>query len=117
MSLTQKQFIADYIDRTVPHYNNELFTRSDENIRHAAINTILSCQLQNCYTPIQVKRFDTITDYREIRSTLRNYYAMMLSKPSSNAKCPQDNLFQYINMNDSDIWLLRTVYHVAAKDG
>ena len=96
MSLTQKQFIANYIDRTVPHYNEELFTRSDENIRTASINTILSCQLKKCYTPIQVKQFNTITDYREIRSTLRDYYTMMLSKPSSNAKGPQDNFFQYI---------------------
>ena len=117
MSLTQKQFIANYIDRTVPHYNEELFTRSDESIRTASINTILSCQLKKCYTPIQVKQFNTITNYREIRSTLRDYYTMMLSKPSSNAKGPQDNFFQYINLNDSDIWLLRTVYHVAAKDG
>ena len=116
MPMTQKQFIHDYIEKTVPKYNDELFTRSDEQIISSLENIILSCQREG-YSVVKVKKFTVIEDYREIRKRLREYQDYLLSKPSSKSKGPQDNRYQYIDLRHSDIKLLIVTYYIAAKDG
>lgn len=116
MPMTQKQFIHDFIEQTVPKYNEELFTRSDEQIISSLENIILSCQREG-YAIVKVKKFTVIEDYREIRRRLREYQDYLLSKPSSKSKGPQDNRYQYIDLRHSDVKLLIVTYYIAAKDG
>ena len=50
MPMTQKQFIHDFIEQTVPKYNEELFTRSDEQIISSLENIILLSKRGICYS-------------------------------------------------------------------
>ena len=116
MVMNQRQFIHNYIEKTVPQYNQEVFTRSDDKIIESLENTILSCQ-RDGHAVIKVKKFTVIEDYFEVRKRLREHQDFLLAKPSSRAKGPQDNRYQYIDLKESDVKLLIVTYFIAAKDG
>lgn len=112
--MNQRQFINNYIEKTVPHYNTELFTRSDDKIIDCLENVILSCQREG-HAIIRVKKFTIIEDYEEVQKYLRDYQDYLLAKASNRAKGPQDNRYQYIDLRDSDVKLLIVTYYIEAK--
>lgn len=111
--MNQAQFIHDYADQSTEQFNKLIFTRSDEKIVESLQNIILSCE-RDGYVMIKVKKFTLITEYSAVRQKLREYEDMLLAKPSSRSKGPQDNRYSYIDMKESDVYLLVVDYHIAS---
>lgn len=96
------RFMRDFNKATRPPFNDKLFERSNEAIVEGIEKVILSCKRDKYFT-LDVLKFEVITDYGEIREVLREYY---------NGKKKEDNPYEYINIRDSDIMLLRTTYYI-----
>ena len=87
-------------------FNDYWFQRNDEDLIEGMKQVILSCQ-RDKYFVLKVLNFETIRDYNEINRTLYEYYS---SKTKNGKKI--DNNYEYINLRDSDIMLLKVIYYV-----
>lgn len=87
-------------------FNDYWFQRNDEDLIEGMKQVILSCQ-RDKYFVLKVLNFETIKDYNEINRTLYEYYS---SKTKNGKKI--DNNYEYINLRDSDIMLLKVIYYV-----
>ena len=87
-------------------FNDYWFQRNDEDLIEGMKQVILSCQ-RDKYFVLKVLNFETIKDYNEINRTLYEYYS---SKTKNGKKI--DNNYEYINLRDSDIMLLKIIYYV-----
>lgn len=109
--MTQLEWIAKFNEEHKEKFNPELFVRSDDEIMDQLQKVIKSCERNNSYFSIEVKRFRVIDDYKEIKRILFNYYEYLTrNKPKMKKK---DNPYGFINMNQSDIRLLIVTYRVA----
>ena len=84
-------------------FNDYWFQRNDEDLIEGMKQVILSCQ-RDKYFVLKVLNFETIKDYNEINRTLYEYYS---SKTKNGKKI--DNNYEYINLRDSDIMLLKVI--------
>lgn len=107
----QAAIIANYNDTHREKFNPKLFDRKDEDIIEAVKKVILSCQ-RTAHTVIRVASFDVITDYDEVIRILQAYESQRIKRPQK-----EINIYNYINLKDSDIYLLRVHYIVKASDG
>ena len=100
------KFMHDYNDQTTEKFNEYWFERSDDDIIRGIEQIILSCQ-RDKYFLLKVLNFEVIKDYEEIQNTLYNWYA----NKSINGK-KVDNPYDYIDLGDSDIMLLKVTYYI-----
>jgi len=99
-------FMREYNDQNKEKFNPYWFHRNDDDIIRGMEQVILSCQ-RDKYFLLKVTGFEVIKDYREIQNTLRDYY----SKKAKNGK-KVDNPYDYIDLRDSDIMLLKVKYYI-----
>ena len=130
MSLNQSQRVYEYNDTHRPKFNEELFVRHDDDIINALKNIILSIQRDSTFT-IKVTDFEVIDDYDDINHILWAYEDSIINKKSitkngtekkktSSKKKQKDNQWDFINLKDSDIKLLKVTYFLQIyekKDG
>lgn len=93
-------------------FNPELFKRSEDDIIEELKKVILSCQRDRSFI-IRVDGFRVIEDYDEINDILYKYEEEQKSKSKGKKK---DNVYEYINLKDSDIKLLLVDYYLEAKN-
>lgn len=105
------KIISDYNDTNREKFNPVLFERSDQEVIDALKQVILSCQ-RTKYTVIRVINFEVITGYEEVRNILYSYENQRIKKSKKII-----NPYSYIDLKDSDIYLLKVNYYIAAKDG
>ena len=128
--MTQREFIHLYNATCRPDFNIQFFKRSDDDIINALKHVIYSCERDSTFT-IKVLDFEVITGYDDVNHILWEYEESILnkgkppkeqeqqSKKSSNNK-KKDNQFAYINLNDSDLNLIKVTYFIQInekKDG
>lgn len=143
--MNQSQLIYKYNTESRPSFNQELFKRSSDEIIDAIKNVILSCERESFFT-IKVLDFEVIEDYDEINHMLWTYEDNIINKkkntetedngggtestpPPTKAKTKKkssasskkkDNPYDYINLKDSDIKLIKVTYFIQItekKDG
>lgn len=100
------KFMHDFNDKHREKFNEYWFKRNDDDLIEGMKQVILSCE-RDKYFILKVLGFEVIKDYEEINRILYNYYA---SKTKNGRKV--DNEFEYINLKDSDIMLLKVRYYV-----
>lgn len=121
--MNQSQRIYDYNNLTRPKFNQELFVRHDDDIINAIKNIILSVQRDSTFT-IKVLGFEIIENYDDINHILWQYEDSIINKKSRKEEDPEkeskkkstpkkskkDNQWEFINLKDSDIKLLKVDY-------
>ena len=105
---SQADFIYKFNRDYRPKFNDELFNRSHYDIIVALENLIMSCQRDDFFI-IKVLGFDVIENYSEIMQTLYNYEENLYK----GKKRRKDNIYDYVNLKDSDIILLTVHYFIA----
>ena len=100
------KFMHDFNDRNREHFNRRWFERNDDDLIEGMKQGILSCE-RDKYFVLKVIGFEVIKDYEEINKILYDYYN---SKTKNGKKV--DNDFEYINLRDSDIMLLKVRYYI-----
>ena len=100
------KFMHDFNDRNREHFNHYWFERNDDDLIEGMKQVILSCE-RDKYFVLKVIGFEVIKDYEEINKILYDYYD---SRTKNGKKV--DNDFEYINLRDSDIMLLKVRYYI-----
>ena len=108
--MNQLELIHNYNKENKIPFNPELFDRSNEDIIRELQNIILSCRRNSKYFSIGVNHFEVIEDYEEIRNRLRIY------QNTTNKNKKRINSYDYINLKDSDIILLKVNYQITVSD-
>lgn len=109
--MTQSALMKLYNDTHRESFNETFFERNNEDIINELKNIIISNQRNQLFT-IRVESFETITDYKEINDALCEYTANIYK----NKKKKVTNPYEYVNLKDSDIYLLKVKYFISAKD-
>ena len=112
--MNQKEFIHDFMGKSTPKFNEELFKRSDEDVIEYLKKIILSCQQDNFFT-IKVKGFKVIDGYQDVNDTLCRYQDFLQSKGSSRSKNEEDNRYNFIDLKESALKLLVVTYYISIK--
>lgn len=112
--MNQQTFIHDYIEDTTPKFNETLFTRDVSKIVKGIEDIIFSIERDVGNTTIKVMKFEHISDYDEIWKTLHDYEEIQVARrrKSSNTKFLQENRYDYIDLNESAIELLKVYYYI-----
>ena len=100
------KFMYEFNKNNREEFNDYWFQRNDDDLIEGMKHVILSCQ-RDKYFVLKVLNFETIKDYNEINRTLYEYYS---SKTKNGKRI--DNNYEYINLRDSDIMLLKVTYYV-----
>ena len=100
------KFMYEFNKNNREKFNDYWFQRNDDDLIEGMKRVILSCQ-RDKYFVLKVLNFETIKDYNEINRTLYEYYS---SKTKNGKRI--DNNYEYINLRDSDIMLLKVTYYV-----
>lgn len=122
MAITnQKEFIAKFNNDPTTHYNlnTEFFKRSDEKILYYLKLIYKSIQRTmgiDSYFTIQVRNFEIVEDYNQIRNILSKYQEVLINK-STKLKGAIDNRYNYIDLKASDLKLLIVTFYIEAYDG
>jgi len=112
--MNQQTFIHNYIEDTTPKFNQDLFTRDVKKIIKGIEDIIFSIERDIGNTTIKVMKFEHISDYNEIWQTLHDYEEIQVARrrKSSNTKSLQENRYDYIDLNESEIELLKVYYYI-----
>lgn len=102
----QDHFMRKFNETHREQFNEQLFTRNNEDMIDSMLKVIYSCQRDKYFT-LRVTSVRIITDYEQIYNTLRDHEE---SRKRKNA--PKDNYYDYIDMKDSDIMLIEVKYLV-----
>ena len=124
--MRQAEAIYKYNYDNRPKFNKELFIRQDDDIINALKDVILSCERQSTFT-IKVRDFEVIDDYDDINHILWSYEDSLINKNKktdeevkTSVSKKQENPYEFINLKDSDIKLLKVTYYIGIiekKDG
>jgi len=104
--MNQAKFARMYNDKHREQFNPIYFQRENQEIMDSIKKVVLSCEKDEYFT-LQVKSIREIYNYEEIYNLLREHAE---TRKKKNAKV--DNIFDYINIKDSDIMLLEVKYFV-----
>lgn len=107
--MDQAKLLHDYNEDERPKFNQELFTRNEDEIIEELKKVILSSQREGSFI-IRVESFNVIDNYDEINSILASY-----EDKTKNKNKKKDNVYDFINLKDSDIKLLEVNYYIAIK--
>lgn len=113
--MKQREFIYKYNYNHKPKFNKEFFNRKDEDLINAIKNIIYSCERDSTFT-IKVNKFEVIDDYDEIKHQLWEYENSILSKnkkASDTGKNKIVNQYDYINIKDSALILIKVEYFIS----
>lgn len=105
MELTQSQFMRLYNETHREDFNPIYFERHNQDIMDCMKKVILSCERDKYFT-LKVLDMKEIYDYEEIINLLRDYE----EKNKKKSKASKDNIYDYIDIKDSDIMLLEVKY-------
>lgn len=108
--MNQAELISKYNDKYREKFNPYFFERNEDAIIQKIMNVILSSQRDKTFT-IKVKHWEVIKDYATIHKYLRSY-----EESSPNKKRKKDNKYDFIDMKESDIYLLVIDYYLKIKD-
>lgn len=124
--MNQSEFIYAYNDKYRPKFNESLFKRSDDELINAIKNVIYSCERDLAFT-IKVLDFSVIDNYDDINYTMWQYEDSIINKTrktkngeEKKSKSKKENIYSYINLDDSDIKLIKVTYFIQInekKDG
>ena len=118
--MNQMEFIHHYNDKYRPKFNKDLFTRSDDELINAIRNVIYSCERESTFI-IKVLNFEVIDSYDTINHILWEYFESIKRKnKKGDTKKVKDNLYDFINLKDSDIKIIKVTYFIQInekKDG
>ena len=101
------KFMREFNDKHREKFNRYWFERDDDSIIENIEQIILSCQ-RDKYFMLKVLNFEVIKDYEEIQNTLYEYYAARSKKNGKKI----DNPYDFIDLRDSDIMLLKVRYYI-----
>lgn len=142
--MNQRELIYNYNKTHTPEFNHSLFTRSDDDIIESLRKVIYSIQ-RNSTFKIIVENFEVITDYDEIQHILWTYYDSKINKSkyteealAESANNDEDNkeepkpapkkksysssskktinMAEFIDLKDSDIYIIKVSYYIAANE-
>ena len=118
--MNQMEFIHHYDDKYRPKFNKDLFMRSDDELINAIRNVIYSCERESTFI-IKVLNFEVIDSYDTINHILWEYFESIKRKnKKGDTKKVKDNLYDFINLKDSDIKIIKVTYFIQInekKDG
>lgn len=103
-SFTQAEFMRNFNDKYREKFNDKLFQRNDQDTIDAIIKVLKSCEI-NKYFTLHLLKYDVITNYEDIYNTLREHEE---NRKKRNSKV--ENMYDFINIKDSDILLLRVYW-------
>ena len=103
--MCQSEFIRKFNEENRPEFNPKLFERDNQEIIDKVSQVILSCERDKYFT-LKVLSIRSIMDYEEIYNTLREH------EENRRKKGQKENIYDYINLKDSDIMLLEIKYLV-----
>lgn len=118
--MNQRKFIHDYNDKFRPRFNKDLFVRHDDDIIDALRYIIYSIERNSTFT-IKVLDFEVIDNYDDVNHILWEYEDFIInkgkkpsesSKKKSYGKKKKVNIYEFINLNDSDINLIKVTYYI-----
>lgn len=120
--MNQSEMIYKYNKDNRPKFNRELFIRHDDDIINCLKDVILSCERESLFT-IKVKGFEIIDNYDDVNHVLWAYEDSIINKnrdssealenrQKTSSSTKQDNQFEYINLKDSDIKILKVTYYI-----
>lgn len=114
--MKQREFIHKFNDEHRPKFNPELFRRSDDELTEAIKAVIYSCERDSSFT-IKVTNFQVIDDYDDVNHILWEYEDSILNKgkktdDKKNPKTSKDNQYNFINLKDSDLKIIRVDYFI-----
>lgn len=110
----QRELLYKYANETRPQFNDKLFTRSEEDIIRSLERAILSCKREGVFT-INPIRFETINKYSEVMEIMK-MLADGGKKCNGMNRNKKDNPYDYIDIKDTDIVLLKITYFISIKD-
>lgn len=108
--LTQGELYSKFCSDTRAPFNDDLFHRSELDVVNALQDVISSCKRHGSFV-IDPVSFEVIDDYDKVIDILRTIESE--GKSRNNKK---DNPYDYINIKETDIILLKVNYHIAIKD-
>ena len=103
--MCQSEFIRKFNEENRPEFNPKLFERDNQEIIDKVSQVILSCERDKYFT-LKVLSIRSIMNYEEIYNTLREH------EENRRKKGQKENIYDYINLKDSDIMLLEVKYLV-----
>ena len=114
--MQQRELIHKFNDKFRPKFNQELFKRSDDELIDAIKAVIYSCERDSTFT-IKVTNFQVIDDYDDVNHILWDYEDSILNKgkKSEDGKSSykaKDNQYNFINLKDSDLKIIRVDYFI-----
>ena len=110
--MNQSKAMRMFNDQYREDFNPVLFHRSEDDIIEELKKVILSCQRDRSFI-IRVEGFRVVENYDEINDILYRYEENQRNKSKSKKK---DNVYEYINLKDSDIKLLLVDYYLEVKN-
>ena len=111
--MSQAEWIHEFNEQNRERFNEELFRRDNMDIVDAVSKVILSCERDKYFT-LKVLSINVIESYEEIYDALRRHEQERLRGKTNDKK--NDNIYDYIQMKDSDIILL-DVRYLIRKNG
>jgi len=110
--INQYSFIKEFNDKTRPKFNEQLFTRTDEESVKELEKVIRSCERHNKFYLIEVHDFYVVTDYVEIYKMLKEHEFSRIKASNVKARAAVEEKYDSIQLNDSEIFLVVVVYHL-----
>ena len=104
--ITQAQYMRKYNETHREQFNMDYFTRSNQDIMNCMKKIILSCERDKYFT-LKVLDMSEIYSYEEIINLLRDHEEKRRKRNSK-----EENPYDFININDSDIMLLQVKYFI-----
>lgn len=129
--MNQRQFIHDFNKKTRPPFNPVLFNRTDEDIIDAIRKIVYSLERDSTFV-IKVVNFEVITNFDEVNRILWENEDYILnkgkksesktttSKKKTYSKKSKLNPYDFINLNDSELNIIKVDYFIQInekKDG
>lgn len=99
-----RQIMSDYSRDMIEDFNPRLFERTEDDITQEMIKVVKSAEREKFFT-IKVTNCRVIDSYKEVFDIL--YDIESSKKPNKRVKI---NIYDYINLKDSDIYLLQVDY-------
>lgn len=103
---TIQEFMRQFNDKCRPKFNPDWFERDDDKIIDGMQKVIKSCE-RDKYFLLKILSFRVVKDYSEIKKILHN----RLENTTKGGK-KVENVYDYINLRDSDIMLLVVRYFI-----
>ena len=128
--MKQSEMIHQYNDVSRPKFNQELFIRYDDDIVNALKDVVYSTQRESTFI-IRVTGFEVIDNYDDINHILWAYEDSIINKNKNSSESLEDrkkptkssssskkaeNQFEFINLKDSDIKIIKVTYYIGITE-